>query len=85
MSEFYRNISIQALSTLNNETELEFYHATQLIKNINFDFQINVYENKLATQKLGNKNYWQLKLQLKPELKFLLTMQVNKSRLPLKL
>ena len=62
MSEFYRNISIQALSTLNNETELEFYHATQLIKNINFDFQINVYENKSTTQKLGNKNYWQLKL-----------------------
>ena len=62
MSEFYRNISIQALSTLNNETELKFYHATQLIKNINFDFQINVYENKLTTQKLGNKNCWQLKL-----------------------
>ena len=56
MSEFFHNLSWQALTNDNGSIQVKFEAATELVKNINNLIQKQVYENKKKTMEIGKKN-----------------------------
>ena len=60
MSEFFHNMSWQALTYDNDSIQVKFEAATELVKNINHFIQKQMYENKKKTMEIGKKIVEQL-------------------------
>ena len=60
MSEFFHNLSWQALTYDNDSIQVKFEAATELVKNINHFIQKQMYENKKKTMEIGKKIVEQL-------------------------
>ena len=53
MNEFFHNLSWQALTNDNDSVEIKFEAITDLVKNINFLLQKEIYESKKRTQEIN--------------------------------
>ena len=60
MSEFFHNLSWQALTNDNDSVQVKFEAATELVKSINHLIQKQVYENKKKAMEIGKKIVEQL-------------------------
>ena len=60
LSEFFHNLSWQALTNDNDSMQVKFEAATELVKNINHLLQQQIYENKRKTIEIGKKIVEQL-------------------------
>ena len=60
LSEFFHNLSWQALTNDNDSVQVKFEAATELVKNINHLLQKQIYENKKKTMEIGKKIVEQL-------------------------
>ena len=60
LSEFFHNLSWQALTNDNDSMQVKFEAATELVKNINHLLQQQIYENKRKTMEIGKKIVEQL-------------------------
>ena len=60
LSEFFHNLSWQALTNDNDSLQVKFEAATELVKNINRLLQQQIYENKRKTTEIGKKIVEQL-------------------------
>ena len=60
LSEFFHNLSWQALTNDNDSVQVKFEAATELVKNINRLLQQQIYDNKRKTMEIGKKIVEQL-------------------------
>ena len=69
MSEFFHNLSWQALTNDNNSVQVKFEAATELVKSINHLIQKQVYETKKKKMEIGKKIVEQLTNKEQPTIK----------------